>query len=212
MTTYHVHEEYFNVVTHGFGLLLTLVGVFAIFALGRTGNPGEIISGQVYLATLIAVYGISTLSHAIQKPRLKLLLKTWDQGTIYLLIAGTYTPFVWEFAGIDRRWLFLSVIWAVGLLGFSSKVFARHRVIEFSSRSYILFGWLPALAMINLVPWVCVAWMALGGISYTVGTLFLLLDHRYRYFHAVWHLFVIAGSALHYYAIYRFVLLPNALG
>lgn len=211
VSTDRVHEEYFNAITHGFGLLLTLVGAIAIFALGRTHDHGETIAGQVYLVTLVAVYGISTLSHAIQKPRLKLSLKTWDQGTIYLLIAGTYTPFVWKYVGLDWRWLFLSVIWAVALLGFGSKVLTRHRVRKFSSHSYVLFGWLPALAMVNLVPWVCVIWMALGGISYTVGTFFLWLDHRYRYFHAIWHLFVIVGSALHYYAIYRLILLPNAI-
>jgi channel protein (hemolysin III family) len=115
VSTDRVHEEYFNAVTHGFGLLLALVGAIAIFALGRTYNRGEMIAGQVYLATLMAVYAISTLSHAIQSPRLKLLLKTWDQGTIYLLIAGTYTPFVWAYAGTDWRWLFLSVIWVVGI-------------------------------------------------------------------------------------------------
>lgn len=212
VSTDRVHEEYFNAVTHGFGLLLTLIGAIAIFALGRTGDHGETIAGQVYLVTLVAVYGISTLSHWVQKPRLKLSLQTWDQGTIYLLIAGTYTPFVWKYVGIEWRWLFLSVIWAVALLGFSSKVLARYRVLKFSSNSYVLFGWLPALAMVNLVPWICVIWMALGGISYTVGTFFLWLDHRYRYFHAIWHLFVIVGSALHYYAIYRLILLPNAMG
>jgi hemolysin III len=212
VSTNQVREEYFNAVTHGLGLLLTLVGAIAIFALGRTGDHGYMIVGQVYLVTLVAVYGISTLSHWVQKPRLKLSLQTWDQGTIYLLISGTYTPFVWKYMEIEWRWFFLSVIWAVALLGFSSKVLARYRVLEFSSRSYVLFGWLPALAMVNLVPWICVIWMALGGISYTVGTFFLWLDHRYRYFHAIWHLFVIVGSGLHYYAIYRFILLPNAMG
>ena len=207
-----IHEEYFNAVTHGFGLLLALVGAVAIFALGRTPDRGEMIAGQVYLATLVAVYAISTLSHAIQSPRLKLLFQTWDQGTIYLLIAGTYTPFIWAYAGIDRRWFFLWVIWSVAWVGFGSKVFARYRVVNFSSHSYVLFGWLPALALVNVVPWGCVVWMALGGVSYTVGTLFLWLDHRYRYFHVIWHLFVIVGSALHYYAIYQFILLPDATG
>lgn len=200
-----------NTVTHFMGLLLSLAGTAAILAAGEYEyiEVGTAIAFGVYAATLVIVYTVSTLSHAVQRPRAKHLLSVWDQGTIYLLIAGTYTPFVWAYTSSYFRWIVLAVIWAVALIGLCSKVFVEHRVIEFSALSYVLFGWVPALALINSIPLVSVAWMAAGGISYTLGTLFLRLDHNHRYLHATWHVFVIIGSACHYYPIYTFILLNN---
>ncbi len=195
-----------NTATHFIGLLLSLAGAAAIVAARDYADLGTVIACGVYATTLVIVYAISTLSHVVQRPSAKHVLRVWDQGTIYLLIAGTYTPFVWAYTSSNYRWIVLAAIWVVGLIGLCSKICVEHRVIEFSTYSYILFGWLPALAVVRSVPLVSAAWMAIGGISYTLGTLFLMLDHRHRYLHAIWHLFVIAASASHYYAIYTFIL------
>lgn len=200
-----------NTATHLIGLLLSLAGAAAIVAAREHTDVGTAIACGVYATTLVIVYTVSTLSHAVQKPRAKHLLRVWDQGTIYLLIAGTYTPFVWAYTSSYFRWIVLAAIWAVALIGLCSKVCVEHRVIEFSALSYVLFGWVPALALINSVPLIAAAWMAAGGISYTLGTLFLGLDHKHRYLHATWHIFVIAASACHYYAIYVFILLQKPI-
>ncbi len=195
-----------NTATHFIGFLLSLAGTAAIVATREDADAGTAIACAVYATTLVVVYAISTLSHAVERPRAKHLLRVWDQGTIYLLIAGTYTPFIWSYTSSHIRLILLIAIWAVALFGMSSKVLVEHRVIEFSSRSYVLFGWLPALALVRSVPLVVAAWMAAGGVSYTFGTLFLSLDQHHRYLHATWHLFVMMGSACHYYAIYTFIL------
>jgi len=208
----NIEGETANTATHFIGLLLSLAGVAAIVAAREQVDVGTAIACGVYATTLVIVYAISTLSHAVQRPRAKHFLRSWDQGTIYLLIAGTYTPFVWAYTSSNFRWILLVAIWVVALIGLYSKVCVGHRVIEFSTYSYVLFGWAPALALVKSVPFVTVAWMAVGGISYTIGTLFLNLDQRHRYFHATWHVFVIVGSGCHYYPIYTFILLHNALG
>lgn len=203
--------ESLNTATHFIGLLLSLAGAAAIVVARESADVGTAIACGVYATTLVIVYAISTLSHAVHRPRAKHLLRVWDQGTIYLLIAGTYTPFVWAFTSSSVSWILLAAIWGVALIGLYSKVCVEHRVIEFSTHSYVLFGWVPALTLVNSVPLVSAAWMAVGGMSYTLGTVFLRLDQHHRYLHATWHVFVIGGSVCHFYAIYMFILLHNAV-
>ena len=132
-------------------------------------------------------------------------LRAWDQGTIYFLIVGTYTPFVAVYLQPTPAVLLVAGLWLAAGLGFWSKVVANHRINAFSAWSYIALGWLPALPLIGHVPSGCVMWMAIGGVSYTLGVVFLMLDSRISYFHAVWHIFVIAASACHFYAIFTYV-------
>ncbi len=200
------HEELVNTITHGFGLVLSLLGSMAIIATTPLIESGLAIACGVYALSLIAVYAVSTLSHAVQRQQTKHLLQAWDQGVIYLLIAGTYTPFVCLHLSSYAQWMVLGGIWTTALLGFYSKVILRYRVQAFKAHSYVLLGWLPALTMMHLVSFGCLAWMVVGGLMYTVGTLFLVLDRRFRFFHATWHLFVVAGSACHFYAITIFVI------
>lgn len=206
-----VDEEAINTLTHGIGLALSLAGAVAIGFITRSADIGMAIACGVYAVTLIAVYLFSTLSHAVRQPRARHLLRTWDQGTIYLLIVGTYTPFIWQYLPSPYRWAMLAAVWGIALVGFISKVVVHHRVDAVSALSYVLLGWFPALALINQVSLACLTWMAVGGLLYTGGTLFLALDTRYRYFHAAWHVSVILGSALHYYAILTFVV-PGTTG
>ena len=203
-------EEFANTLTHGVGLVLSLTGAAAMMLVVGAADLGLTIGCGVYAATLVAVYALSTLSHAVQRPRARHLLRVWDQGVIYLLIAGSYTPFVSAFLSAHLRSATLSVIWTLALIGFFSKVVNRHRVNAIATHSYVLLGWVPALALVGFVPLGCLAWIVVGGLTYTLGTLFLLMDNRFRFFHATWHMLVVAASASHYYAIITYVVLQDA--
>lgn len=198
-------DELANSLTHGSGILLSLAGAAVIIPATQASNLGVQLSVVAYVASLVAVYGFSTLSHAVRSMAEKHRLRAWDQGTIYFLIVGTYTPFVAAYLPPKQALLLAAVLWFIAGFGFWLKVVANHRINAFSSWSYLALGWFPALAFIGHVPFGCAMWMALGGVSYTVGTVFLMLDHRFSYFHAIWHLLVIAASACHFYAILTYV-------
>ena len=201
-------EEIANTVIHVVGFVLSLLGGVVLMSAARYAGVGSVVACAVYATTLVSMYAVSALSHAVQRPDSKYLLSVWDQGVIYLLIVGTYTPLLWAFSPSPLVWFLLVAAWGAALVGFYSKVVVRHRVQEkFSAVTYILLGWAPALLLIeSSVPPDCIMWIVLGGLSYTLGTLFLKWDKKVRYFHATWHLFVIGGSACHFYAIYAFAL------
>jgi hemolysin III len=136
------------------------------------------------------------------------MFRALDQGFIYFLIAATYTPFSLAYLRTTEWWLLLGAVWGVALYGFVSKVFFAHRVEAVSIWPYVLLGWLPIIsvpALIHLVDDAAFWWMLVGGLCYTVGTVFLVCDQKVRHFHAIWHLLVIAGSACHFLAILLFV-------
>jgi hemolysin III len=194
--------ERLNAATHGIGFLLSLAGTVVIVAAARASGTAVFVAAAAYGATLMAVYALSTLSHAVQEEQAKDRLRAWDQGAIYFLIVGTYTPFVAAYLPPERASWLAAAIWIAACLGFVSKVIAGHRVNALATWSYLLLGWLPAFAFIGRVPLIVFAYMAAGGLSYTLGLIFLKLDHRYWFFHSVWHLLVILASAIHFYAIY----------
>ena len=207
---YRADQECVNVATHGVGFLLSVGATIYVAGMVQSIELGLAVCCLVYTSTLVSVYAISTISHAIQRPRAKFLLRAWDQGVIYLLIAGTYSPFVWSGLEGTLRLVVLSLLWGSALTGFISKVVRHHRVNDFSAAGYLMLGWIPAMVLFSTVSYECLMWMVAGGVSYTVGTLFLTFDHRVRYFHAVWHLWVIGASACHYYAIVVLIMLPSA--
>lgn len=202
-------DELVNAATHAIGLVLAIVGAL-VMAQGVLMNDDAWrgLGCGVYLASLVAVYAMSTLSHSATSPRWKSLFRRLDQGFIYVLIVATYTPFSLAYLHDVRWWLLLGAMWLVAILGFAAKVFFAHRVEAVSLASYILLGWMPVLAAPALLQWVPAGalWSMLGGgICYTAGTLFLVYDERVRHFHALWHLCVIAGSACHFLGILVFV-------
>jgi hemolysin III len=166
---------------------------------------------------MMTVYLFSTLSHAIDEPNRRHLMRSWDQGVIYLLIAGTYSPFIWQGSSGGGRVVLLSAVWLAALLGFYLKVFSAYRVNAVSSISYVLLGWLPALPLLGSTPSVCLNWMIVGGLCYTVGIVFWVLSEHVRYSHAMWHIMVMFGTGSHFYAIFLLLKLahtaePLALG
>lgn len=202
-------EEFLHALTHGLGILLSVVGASALVSLAGSRDDALRVTGcAVYGVTLTAVYTASTLSHLYLRPQLNLLFRAFDQGIIYLLIVGTYTPFAMTFLRTPGWTLFTVVLWAIALYGFVSKVCYRHHLHGNSVWLYLTLGWLESAAFVPLygvVPTACLAWMVAGGLLYTLGTVFLLHDKREYHFHAIWHVFVLAGSCCHFYAIYTHI-------
>lgn len=198
-------EERANRWTHGIGFLLSLIGV-AILAwhLRDAAEVTRPIACGLYGASLLLVYAMSTLSHGAFTSKTRDVFRSLDQGCIYFLIVGTYTPLSAIYLPYAVFWCLLGCMWALAIAGFVSKVFFSHRVNSVSVIIYVLLGWLPILTtpwVIPLVPSIVLWGVLAGGLCYTLGTVFLVCDKRVRYFHALWHLWVIAGSTLHYLTI-----------
>lgn len=197
-------QEKVNAWTHGLGFLASLPAGFALCFCAVEYRASLYYACLVYSLSLSGMYLFSTLSHAVRNPQRRHYARAWDQGTVYLLIAGTFTPFLCAYLTGWQRWSLLLMVWGTAMLGFYSKVIAKHRLNNMTSLTYVLLGWVPALLLMGSVTAICFASMALGGILYTIGTRFLQNDHRRWYFHAIWHLMVIVASACHYSAIMLF--------
>lgn len=199
-------EDRVNAATHGLGLLLSLVGFQLLMSRAVRQADGLQIAGcAIYASALVAVYAASTLSHHFQQPRLRRLFRILDQAFIYLLITGTFTPLSLTYLRGGAWWVLFALMWAIALVGFFSKAIFAHRIDAVSTALHLVLGWLPVTAakpMLSVVPGGLLWWMFYGGLCYTVGVFFLQRDEHVPYFHAVWHLLVIAGSICHFWGIY----------
>lgn len=205
---YHV-DELINAVTHGAGLAFTIAGgiVLVVCALS-SGDAWRVAGCGVFSTTLIAVYAFSTLSHCSFKPGLIRLFERLDQGFIYLLIVGTYTPFALVYLRTGGGWLLFVMMWTLALSGCFCKIFFPHRINGVAVWTYVLLGWMPIIAakqLLEIVPAGALWGILIGGLCYTFGTAFLVCDNKRFRFHAIWHMFVIAGSASHFFTILFFV-------
>jgi hemolysin III len=197
-------EEVFNSITHGIGILISLAGlvVMVIFS-GLYGNTLHIVSSAIFGAALVMLYTASTLYHSCQKPNLKHIFKILDHSCIYILIAGTYTPFALITLHGALGWTIFAVVWSLTILGIIFKVFCINRFNIISTLAYILMGWIIIIAikpLIQALPGNAIAWLVSGGIIYTMGTIFYLWN-KLPFNHAIWHFFVLAGSFCHFYAV-----------
>jgi hemolysin III len=209
---YTVREEAANVATHAAGLVASIVGVVVLVYLGVVrGEVLHVASAGLYGATLVALYAASTLYHAFREPGVKRVLRVLDHCAIYLLIAGTYTPFVLVGLGGGWGWALFCVVWAMAAAGIVFKVFATGRFAVASTAAYVAMGWLGVVAigpLVRSLPGVALAWLLAGGVAYTAGTFFY--HRKIPYSHALWHVFVLAGSVCHFVAIGLYVLVPGA--
>lgn len=207
--TYSLGEEIANAVTHGLGVALSMAAlVLLVIAASRTGNPWQLASAITYGVTLVLLYMASTLYHSIPGPRARRVFKIIDHSAIYLLIAGTYTPFTLVTLRDTGGWWLFGVIWSLAVAGVSLEAFWVYRPKWLSATVYLGMGWLVVAAMkpllTNLAP--AGVWLlAAGGLAYTLGTAFYVLK-RIPYMHMVWHLFVLAGSVCHFLAVVLYVL------
>jgi hemolysin III len=204
-------EETANFVTHAIGIVLSVSGALVMSAALGAGDTWRTVGCGVYLASLIGVYTMSTLSHSFtSNARLRSFFRALDQGTIYLLIAGTYTPFSMAYLRTGPWWIVLAAVWVVAISGFLSKVLLNHRVEAVSHWPCIVLGGMPLVSiptLLGILPVTALAWTVLGIACYIIGLWFWLNDSRGRHFHAVWHLLVIAGSTCHFMGILLFVVL-----
>ncbi|MBA3034123.1 MAG: hemolysin III family protein [Gammaproteobacteria bacterium] len=231
------YGEKFNAVTHLIGAILAFAGAILLVVLSALdGDPWKVLSVSIYGATLVLLYSASTLYHSL-RGRAKDILRKFDHHSIYLLIAGSYTPFCLVTLRGPWGWSLFCVVWGLAVLGILQEMIpARNsRSAEFSTQEakqhlgrpgmlldrlrgearilsvaiYVVMGWVALVAIVPLLDklgFAGFAWLAAGGLFYTIGIIFFALDTRLRHAHGIWHLFVIAGSAAHFIAILYYVL------
>ena len=198
-------EEIFNSVSHGVGALLAIAGTAVLITLAAKNRTAiEVVSASVFGASLIILYLMSTLYHAITNRKAKKVLQIIDHDTIFLLIAGTYTPYA--LCCIEPKWLgwmIFVIIWVVAIIGIVLSSVNLDKFRKISTLCYILMGWGIVLAIKPLkegIPKSSLTLLAVGGVLYSLGCIFYV-KKKVRYFHSIWHLFVVAGSILHYFSI-----------
>lgn len=200
--------EKLNSITHLLGAIAGLAGMVILIVLASLkGDPWKIVSFSVYGTTLFLLYLISTLYHSL-RGKAKNVFQVLDHQAIYLLIAGTYTPFTLVSLGGGWGWSLFGTIWGIAVVGIviDALPFKGRRIIPVII--YIIMGWLILIAlkpMLAALPWEGFKWLAYGGAFYTIGIVFFALSDRFTYAHGIWHLFVLAGSISHFVAIYIYV-------
>ena len=203
------YGEKFNAVSHLVGTVLAIAGAIVLMVLAASGgDPWKVVSVSVYGVTLVVMYSSSTLYHSV-RGRSKDVLQKMDHQSIYLLIAGSYTPFCLVTLRGPWGWSLFGVVWGLALLGGLQEIRSRNDARILSVVIYLLMGWVALVALVPLVHALGragFAWVAAGGLFYTIGIVFYALDTRLTHAHGVWHLFVLAGSATHYIAIIKYVI------
>ena len=203
------HGERFNAWTHLVGALLSVVGVMALIAMTlRMGDPWKIVSVSIFGATLILLYSASPLYHSL-RGRAKDILRKLDHLSIYLLIAGTYTPFCLVTLRGAWGWTLFGVVWGLAVIGMLQEIKPRSEARIMSLVIYAVMGWVVVIAIKPLLERIETAgfvWLAAGGLLYTIGIVFYAFDSRFRHWHGIWHLFVVGGSLAHYVAIAFYVI------
>lgn len=206
---YSVAEEIANSVTHGMGVLFSIAGLAILTAFASLfGTVWHVVSCSIYGATQIFMYTASTLYHSIPLPRAKAVLRQFDHAAIFLLIAGTYTPFALVNLRGPWGWTILTVIWGFAILGIVLQTWLMRRSRLVATIPYLAMGWMAVIAIKPLLETVAPGGLLLlmcGGLAYTVGTIFYI-SRRLRFHHAFWHAFVLAGSMLHFFAILFYVI------
>ena len=207
-----LHTELANSVTHGIGFLLSLAGLtlLVVFAAQR-GTAMHIVACSIYGVTLALMYLASTLYHSVTNPRARQVLQIFDHSSIYLLIAGTYTPITLVTLDGGWGWGMFGVVWGLAIIGILFKLFFTGRWSLLSSAIYLAMGWMSLLIIKPLLqnaPAGLVWWFLAGGLVYSLGVIFYTLK-RIPHHHAIWHLFVMGGSICHFFAIMLYVLPPK---
>lgn len=203
------HGERLNAWTHLVGAVLACVGAVWLLVLASLdGEPRKIVSVAIYGLTLILLYSISTLYHSLQG-RAKVLMRKLDHLSIYLLIAGSYTPFCLITLDGPWGWWLFGIVWSLAAIGMLQEIKPRSEARVLSIVIYAVMGWIVLVAVKPLIAALGTAgftWLAGGGVLYTVGIIFFAYDSRFRHWHGIWHLFVMAGSLMHFVAVLLYVI------
>ena len=201
---YTLGEEIFSSVSHGVGACLSIAGTVVLLVFSVIyGNALAVVSSSIYGASLIILYTMSTLYHSFTNEKIKHFFQIMDHNTIFLLIAGTYTPITLYILGGVTGWILFSVVWVASIIGITLNSINMEKAKIPSLVCYIATGWVIIFAikpLIAKVPFLSALFLVLGGVIYTVGIVFYVIK-KVKYFHPVWHIFTILGSAFHYFSI-----------
>jgi len=200
-----VGEQIANTVSHGIAMLAAAAAApILIYAAAQQGSVWSIVGASIFAATMLLLYVTSTIYHVLPSCRAKEIFKILDHGAIFLLIAGTYTPFTLGVLRGTWGWILFGLVWSLALIGIVLKVRSKAKDSRTSTILYLVMGWLVVIAieplLLHMSSW-GLFWLFAGGIAYTVGVIFFVLDHRVKYAHFIWHLFVIAGTSCHFFAV-----------
>lgn len=203
------HGEKLNSLTHLAGLALSVAGLSILVTLAvAQGNPWKLVGFAIFGSSLVLLYGSSTIYHSVRSPRAKAILRKLDHNAIYILIAGTYTPIALVTLRGPWGWTLFGLSWGLALFGIAQELTLGRRTRRLSMILYVLMGWLVLIAIKPLfaaMPMAGIAWLALGGVVYSLGIYFYLNDARVKHYHGIWHLFVLGGSFCHFMCILLYV-------
>ncbi len=208
MQTYDPHEEKINAISHALGALLALIASIFMLIKGSDLPLGQFIGLCVYALSMILLFSASSLYHYAESPQRRGWYKKLDHTAIYYLIAGTYTPFLSIALPTAKAQYLLIALWLIALIGTLFKLVFIHRFQKISLIAYLVMGWLALLVMDDMQRFLsapALTYLIIGGLSYTIGTLFYALK-RVRYTHAIWHIFVLIGAGSHFLSIYLYVI------
>jgi hemolysin III len=204
-------EEWFNTISHGMTALAAIVGLVILVMLGNSSEKCcTLFSSMIYGLSLVSLYTFSTLYHGLRNEKAKRIFHILDHCGIYLLIAGTYTPVLLVSIGGTTGWVIFGVQWTIALIGIVMKIFYTGKFDKISTLIYAIMGWMIVIKwqeLVHSIPSAALNLIIAGGISYTLGIVFYLIDTRIKFSHFIWHLFVISGSLLHYIMIVKYVMI-----
>ncbi|MFC0472298.1 hemolysin III family protein [Halalkalibacter kiskunsagensis] len=207
--TFSKGEEIANAITHGIGALLSVVALVLLVVYSSIyGSAWHVVSFTIYGVTMLLLYFSSTMVHAFPKGKVKDLFEIFDHASIYLFIAGSYTPLLFIVVQGTLGWTLFGIVWGIATIGVVFKIFFVKKFLFMSTIFYIAMGWLAIFAIkpiVETLPPAGTALLFVGGICYTVGTIFYVW-RGFKFHHAIWHLFVLAGSIFHFFLIMLFVL------
>lgn len=199
-------EETANAISHGVGLVGALIGTpFLIAQAVSYGETAFVVGVSIFCATMIILYLGSTLYHALPAGKAKRVFLIIEHSAIFLLIAGTYTPFTFGVLKGTWGWTLFGIVWGLALIGIALKVFEKQQHPIFSTSLYLLMGWVIVIAiepLLENLPTAGLLWLIAGGLSYTAGVVFFATDSKLKYGHFIWHLFVLGGTTCHFFAVF----------
>ncbi|MDL4842157.1 PAQR family membrane homeostasis protein TrhA [Aquibacillus rhizosphaerae] len=209
MTTYTFtkKEEIAHTITHAIGVLFSIVAMVSLITFANSGNFWQVTSVIIFGSTMLFMYLSSTICHGLPPGKWKDLFQIFDHSSIYLFIAGTYTPILVGPLRTEIGWTFFIIVWTIAIVGIIFKIFFVKKFLVISTLFYILMGWLIVFIwepLTKVFPTEGVHYLVVGGIFYTVGTIFYIW-RRFCYHHAIWHLFVIVGSVFHFLSILVYI-------
>ncbi|MGP4109274.1 PAQR family membrane homeostasis protein TrhA [Virgibacillus sp. L01] len=207
--TFTKKEEIVHAITHGFGAILSIAGlVLLIIFASLNGNPWQIVSVSIFGTTMLIMYLSSTVVHSLPEGKWKDIFQIFDHSSIYLFIAGTYTPFLLVHLRDELGWILFGTVWGIALIGVVFKIFFVKKFLVLSTLFYVLMGWLITLVwnpLTAIMDGTGMLLLIIGGLFYTLGAVFYIW-RGFIYHHAIWHLFVLAGSVFHFFTVFYYVI------